>query len=94
MLFSPLVQLGAHELNGYIGAFGALSTRMSPVLPSQRDVAEKRIWGWFDMCLHSRLMERGVKLFHRKVESFEEVRGRGVREEGRLFPAAVWETPS
>lgn len=45
------------------------------------------------MCLHSRLMERGVKLFHRKVESFEEVRGRGVREEGRLFPAAVWETP-
>ena len=82
MLFRPLVQVGARELNCYIGTHGAMSARMFPVLPSRRDVAKKRIWGCFDVSLHSRLTERGVKLFHRKVESFEEVRGKDVREEG------------
>lgn len=56
---------------------------MSSVLPSRRDVAEKRIRGGFDVSPHSRLTERGVRLIHRKVESLEEVSGRDVRGEGR-----------
>ncbi|KAM7332185.1 hypothetical protein ACRRTK_008893 [Alexandromys fortis] len=47
--------------------------RYLPWLTERRDVAKKRIRGCFDVSLHSRLTERGVKFFHRKVESFEEV---------------------
>lgn len=83
---AQLVLMNGKTLQGQLRGVN-VPTGMSPVLPSKRMWQRSEFGGGFDLSSHPRLTERGVNLIHRKVESLEEVSGRGVRgwrrEEGR-----------